>query len=109
MSSSLRCLRPCLRARNDSIPRAVRCAYIRFHSATQALRWPNEPTRTLETVGKSGSESYPRIKKEEKAISYLKFLENYRNLARGETKVGDEVVVRGMLGFQNFEDDSLCS
>ena len=92
MIAPLKCLRPCIRPCNQPGPRSV-SAYIRFYSAVQAQFEPRiRKTHDLEYP----QGHYPRIKSQEAVLDFTTFRERYRGLKSDESKVGEEVVVRGM-------------
>lgn len=96
MISPPRYFRPALR---PYVHPTARAAYLRFYSAAPTQDVPRIRTWSegSEDVEKwQHNEQYPRIKKQDAVLDYSTFKERYKNLARGESKPDDEVVVRGM-------------
>lgn len=93
MSGPLRCFRPALR---PYIRPTARAAYLRFYNAAQAETIPRIRIWSGDSEKWQHKEQYPRIKKQDAVLDYHTFKERYKNLARGESKPDDEVVVRGM-------------
>ena len=105
MSTPPRCFRPALR---PYIRPTVRAAYLRFYSAAQAEIAPRIRTLKVEVQKWKHKEQYPRIKKQDAALDYHTFKERYKNLARGESKPDDEVVVRGMSASSSLNQFGSC-
>lgn len=105
MSTPLRCFRPALHSYFR--PRAP-AAYLRFYSAAQAEIVPRIRTWTGDAEKWQHKEQYPRIKKQDAVLDYHTFKERYKNLARGESRPNDLVVVRGMSASSPLEETDSC-
>ena len=114
-ASGLRFLRPCL---HKDLPLRTKSAYLRFFSTTRCLEGKRGPrVKNLAAVAHSLGDSvefggaveerkreleaanalvYPRIRRDDAAMSCSDFLGRYTSLHPGELKSDETVLVRGM-------------
>ncbi|CAF9911084.1 MAG: hypothetical protein ALECFALPRED_007073 [Alectoria fallacina] len=78
----------------------ARAAYLGFYSTAPTQDGPRIRAGSENVEKWKHNEQYPRIKRQDAVLDYKTFKERYKNVARGESKPDDEVVVRGSkLGF----------
>lgn len=105
MSTTLRWLRPALR---PCLRPTARAAYLRFYSDAPEQIVPRIRTCSYDREKWQHEEQYPRIKKQDAALDHHTFKDRYKDLARGESKPDDKVVVRGMSASSSWIGFGSC-
>lgn len=86
----------------------ARAAYLGFYSTAPTQDGPRIRAGSENVEKWKHNEQYPRIKRQDAVLDYKTFKERYKNVARGESKPDDEVVVRGMSASISLNEFGSC-